>query len=199
MQLFPTAVDKLTDQFKKLPGIGTKTAQRLAFHVISMTNEQADEFATAITDVKKSVHLCPVCQNLTDSECCKICSDESRDSSVLCVVAEPKDVAAIEATHEFRGKYHVLHGVISPMQGIGPDSIKLRELVLRLSKEDIKEVIIATDPDVEGEATALYIAKLLKPFNVKVTGLAYGIPMGGHLEFADKVTLMRALEGRREI
>ena len=199
MQFFPAALQNLADQFAKLPGIGGKTAQRLAFHVLSLLMEDAEEFSNAILEAKKQVHTCPVCQNLTDREVCPICDDDTRDKSVICVVAEPKDVIAMERSREFRGVYHVLHGVLSPMNHVGPDDLHIRSLLDRVAQGGITEVIMATNPDTEGEATALYIARLLKPFGVKVTRLAYGIPVGGHLEFADDATLMRALEGRREL
>ena len=199
MQFFPAALQNLADQFAKLPGIGGKTAQRLAFHVLSLPMEDAEEFSNAILEAKKQVHTCPVCQNLTDREVCPICDDDTRDKGVICVVAEPKDVIAMERSREFRGVYHVLHGVLSPMNHVGPDDLHIRSLLDRVAQGGITEVIMATNPDTEGEATALYIARLLKPFGVKVTRLAYGIPVGGHLEFADDATLMRALEGRREL
>ena len=199
MRYFPAVFETLTEQFARLPGIGSKTAQRLAFQVLSMPQEQAQEFADAILDAKRSIHTCPVCQNLTDEEMCPICADETRDHSTICVVAEPRDVIAMERSREYTGVYHVLHGVISPLNHVGPDDIRIRELLARLQDGSVQEVIMATNPDTEGEATALYIARLLKPFGVKVTRLAYGIPVGGHLEFADDATLMRALEGRREL
>ena len=199
MRAFPAALERLTEQFARLPGIGMKSAQRLAFYVLSLPKEDADSFAQAIVDAKNSVRLCPVCQNLTDREVCPICDDDTRDKSVICVVAEPKDVIAMERSREFRGVYHVLHGVLSPMNHVGPDDLHIRSLLDRVAQGGITEVIMATNPDTEGEATALYIARLLKPFGVKVTRLAYGIPVGGHLEFADDATLMRALEGRREL
>ena len=199
MQYFPAALQDLADQFARLPGIGGKTAQRLAFHVLSLPLEDAQAFADAILEAKKIVHTCPVCQNLTDRELCPICDDIMRDQSVICVVADPRDVVAIERSREYSGHYHVLHGVISPMNHVGPDDLAIRPLMERIAKGDVQEVIMATNPDTEGEATAMYIARLLKPFEVRVTRLAYGIPVGGHLEFADDATLMRALEGRRDI
>ena len=199
MRYFPAALERLTEQFAKLPGIGGKTAQRLAFHLLSMPEEDAREFADAIIDAKKSVHLCPCCQNLTDRELCPICDDESRDHGLICVVADPKDVIAMERAREFTGVYHVLHGVISPLNHIGPDDICIRELLARVGKGGIREVIMATNPDTEGEATAMYISRLLRPMEVRVTRLAYGIPVGSQLEYADEVTLLRALEGRRDI
>lgn len=199
MRYFPAALERLTEQFAKLPGIGGKTAQRLAFHLLSMPEEDAREFADAIIDAKKSVHLCPCCQNLTDRDLCPICDDESRDRGLICVVADPKDVIAMERAREFTGVYHVLHGVISPLNHIGPDDICIRELLARVGKGGVREVIMATNPDTEGEATAMYISRLLRPMEVRVTRLAYGIPVGSQLEYADEVTLLRALEGRRDI
>ena len=199
MQFFPAALQNLADQFAKLPGIGGKTAQRLAFHVLSLPMEDAEEFSNAILEAKKQVHTCPVCQNLTAGGLCPICADAKRDDATICVVADPRDVIAIERSREYRGRYHVLHGVLSPMNHVGPDDLHIRSLLDRVAQGGITEVIMATNPDTEGEATALYIARLLKPFGVKVTRLAYGIPVGGHLEFADDATLMRALEGRREL
>ena len=199
MQFFPAALQNLADQFAKLPGIGGKTAQRLAFHVLSLPLEDAEEFASAILEAKKQVHTCPVCQNLTDREICPICDDDTRDRSVICVVAEPKDVIAMERSREFRGVYHVLHGALSPMDGITPDDIKINELLLRLAGGEVKEVIMATNPTVSGTATAVYISKLLSPFGVKVTRIAHGIPIGSDLEYADKMTLIKALEGRSDM
>lgn len=199
MEYFPAALEKLVEQFARLPGIGGKSAQRLAFHVLSLTDEEAKEFADAITQAKRTVTCCPVCRNLTDGGVCSICASNKRDGSVVCVVAEARDVVAIERAREFNGHYHVLHGVISPMNHVGPDDLEIKSLVERVSKGGIEEVIMATNPDTEGEATAMYIARLLRPFGVRVTRLAYGIPVGGHLEFADDATLMRALEGRRDI
>ena len=199
MQYFPAALQNLADQFARLPGIGGKTAQRLAFHVLELPLEEAEEFAQAILDAKKQVHTCPECQNLTDRELCPICDDVMRDHGLICVVAEPKDVIAMERSREFRGVYHVLHGVISPLNHVTQDDIKIRELLLRISRGDVREVIMATNPDTEGEATAMYISRLLRPMEVKVTRLAYGVPVGSQLEYADEVTLSRALEGRQEI
>ena len=199
MEYFPAALEKLVEQFARLPGIGGKSAQRLAFHVLSLTDEEAKEFADAITSAKHTVTCCPVCRNLTDGGVCSICASNKRDCSVVCVVADPRDVVAIERAREFNGHYHVLHGVISPMNHVGPDDLEIKSLVERVSKGGIEEVIMATNPDTEGEATAMYVARLLRPFGVRVTRLAYGIPVGGHLEFADDATLMRALEGRRDI
>ena len=199
MQLFPAALQNLADQFARLPGIGGKTAQRLAFHVLELPLEDAEEFAQAILDAKKQVHTCPECQNLTDRALCPICDDDMRDKPVICVVAEPKDVIAMERSREFRGVYHVLHGVISPLNHVTQDDIKVRELLLRVGRGEVREVIMATNPDTEGEATAMYISRLLRPMEVKVTRLAYGVPVGSQLEYADEVTLSRALEGRQEI
>lgn len=199
MRYFPAALERLTEQFARLPGIGGKTAQRLAFHLLSVPQEEAEDFANAILDAKKTVHLCPCCQNLTDRELCPICDDESRDHGLICVVADPKDVIAMERAREFTGVYHVLHGVISPLNHIGPDDICIRELLTRVGAGSVREVIMATNPDTEGEATAMYISRLLRPMEVRVTRLAYGVPVGSQLEYADEVTLLRALEGRRDI
>lgn len=199
MQYFPAALQNLSDQFARLPGIGGKTAQRLAFHVLSLPLEEAEEFANAILDAKKTVHTCPVCQNLTDRTLCSICDDDTRERNVICVVAEPKDVIAMERSREFRGVYHVLHGVISPLNHVTQDDIKIRELLQRVAQSPVQEVIMATNPDTEGEATAMYISRLLRPMEVKVTRLAYGVPVGSQLEYADEVTLSRALEGRQQI
>ena len=199
MQFFPAALQNLADQFARLPGVGSKTAQRLAFHVLSLPDGEAEEFANAILEAKKQVHTCPVCQNLTDRELCPICDDDTRDHSVVCVVADPKDVIAMERSREYRGVYHVLHGVISPLNHVTQDDIRIRELLKRVSQGEIKEVIMATNPDTEGEATAMYIFRLLRPMEVKVTRLAYGMSVGSQLEYADEVTLTRALEGRQEI
>ena len=199
MQFFPAALQELADQFARLPGIGGKTAQRLAFHVLGLPLDEAEEFANAILEAKKTVHTCPCCQNLTDRELCPICDDDMRDKGVICVVAEPKDVIAMERSREFRGVYHVLHGVISPLNHVTQDDIKIRELLLRVGSGDVREVIMATNPDTEGEATAMYISRLLRPMEVKVTRLAYGVPVGSQLEYADEVTLSRALEGRQLI
>ncbi len=199
MQYFPAALQNLADQFARLPGIGGKTAQRLAFHVLSLPMEDAEEFAQAILDAKKTVHTCPCCQNLTDRELCSICDDDMRDHSLICVVAEPKDVIAMERSREFQGVYHVLHGVISPLNHVTQDDIRIKELLMRVAEGNVREVIMATNPDTEGEATAMYISRLLRPMEVKVTRLAYGVPVGSQLEYADEVTLSRALEGRQEI
>ena len=200
MQYFPPALEKLVEQFARLPGIGRKTAQRLAFFVLSLPEEDAAAFADAIVGAKAAIHCCPVCQNFSEGDgLCPVCQDPKRDTSVICVVADPKDVVAMERSREYPGLYHVLHGVISPMNHVGPDDIRVKELVDRVAKGDVREVIMATNPDTEGEATAMYLSRLLKPFQVRVTRLAYGIPVGSHLEYADDATLMRALEGRREM
>ena len=199
MQYFPAALQNLADQFARLPGIGGKTAQRLAFHVLSLPYEEAEAFSAAILAAKEQVHTCPRCQNLTDRELCPICDDDLRDPSVICVVAEPRDVIAMERSREFRGVYHVLHGVISPLNHVTQDDIRIKELLQRVASTDVREIIMATNPDTEGEATAMYISRLLRPMEVKVTRLAYGVPVGSQLEYADEVTLSRALEGRQEI
>ena len=199
MEYFPAPLEKLVEQFARLPGVGSKSAQRLAFHVLNLPMEQAQAFADAIVDAKRSVTLCPVCRNLTAGGLCPICSSPKRDEGTICVVADPRDVVAIERSREYNGRYHVLHGVLSPMNHVGPDDLEIKPLVDRVAAGGVQEVIMATNPDTEGEATALYLARLLKPFGVKVTRLAYGIPVGGHLEFAVDATLMRALEGRREL
>ena len=185
MRAFPAALERLTEQFARLPGIGMKSAQRLAFYVLSLPKEDADSFAQAIVDAKNSVRLCPVCQNLTDQELCGVCADPERDHSLICVVAEPKDVIAMERAREYHGVYHVLHGVISPLSHVGPDDLRIRELISRVSQGGVREVIMATNPDTEGEATAMYLSRLLRPMDVKVTRLAYGIPVGSqHLPLA---------------
>ncbi len=199
MHYFPAALQELADQFARLPGVGGKTAQRLAFHVLGLPMEDAQAFADAIIEAKNTVHTCPVCQNLTDREVCPICQDETRDAGLICVVADPKDVIAMERSREFMGVYHVLHGVISPLNHITQDDIRIKELLLRVATGRVREVVMATNPDTEGEATAMYISRLLRPMEVKVTRLAYGVPVGSQLEYADEVTLSRALEGRQEI
>ena len=199
MQYLPAALQELTDQFAKLPGVGGKTAQRLAFHVLELPYEDAKAFADAILTARNVVHTCPVCQNLTDSDLCPVCSDDMRNQSVICVVAEPKDVIAMERSREYDGTYHVLHGVISPLNHVSQDDIRIKELLQRVASGNVTEVIMATNPDTEGEATAMYISRLLRPMEVKVTRLAYGIPVGSQLEYTDEVTLSRALEGRQEI
>lgn len=197
MRFFTEPVERLIEQFQRLPGIGRKTAQRLAFFILSLPEAEAIAFASAVIEAKKTVVFCKHCQNITDQEICNICADKSRDTGIICVVADPKDVVAIEKTREYHGLYHVLHGCISPINNIGPDDIRVKELLERVAAGEVRELIMATNPDTEGEATAMYLARLLKPFSVPVTRLAYGIPVGGHLEFADEVTLTRALEGRR--
>nr|WP_325236290.1 recombination mediator RecR [uncultured Oscillibacter sp.] len=199
MEYFPAPLEKLVEQFASLPGIGGKSAQRLAFFILGLPEAEAKDFAEAILDAKRSITCCPVCQNFTSGGLCPICSSPKRDGATVCVVADPRDVAAIERSREYNGHYHVLHGVISPMNRVGPDDLAIKPLLERVSQGEIQEVIMATNPDTEGEATAMYIARLLKPFGLRVTRLAYGIPVGGHLEFADEATLTRALEGRREI
>ena len=199
MQYFPAALQDLADQFGRLPGIGGKTAQRLAFYVLGLPDDEAQAFADAILTAKRSVHTCPVCQNLTDREICPICSDDLRDRGLICVVADPKDVIAMERSREFSGVYHVLHGVISPLNHVTQDDIRIKELLQRVASGEVREVIMATNPDTEGEATAMYISRLLRPMEVKVTRLAYGVPVGSQLEYADEITLSRALEGRQEI
>ncbi|MBQ8435594.1 MAG: recombination protein RecR [Oscillospiraceae bacterium] len=189
----------LSEQFAKLPGIGMKTAQRLAYAVMSMSDSDAKQFSEAIMAVKTDVGYCKICQNLTEFEICPVCKDDNRSKSLICVVETPKDVSAFERTNEYGGTYHVLHGLISPINGVGPDDIKIRELLDRVSAGNVDEIIMATNPTVEGEATAMYIARLLKPLGVKVTRLAFGIPVGGHLEYADEVTLFKALENRSEM
>ena len=190
---------KLVEEFEKLPGVGSKSAQKMAYYIIAADKSVAKTFADTLLEAKQKIRCCSVCQNLTDKELCSICSGDKRDRSVICVVEKPSDVDAIERTRDFNGLYHVLHGLISPMNDVGPDDIKLSELLVRVSENDINEVIMATSPNVEGQATAMYIAKLLKPFDVKVTGLALGIPVGGSLEYSDSITLARAMENRREI
>lgn len=199
MSFFPASLETLIDKFASLPGIGRKSAQRLAFHVLSLPEEETSAFANAILDAKASVHRCAVCQNLTEGEICPICASDRRDKSIICVVSEPRDVLSIERGREYNGTYHVLHGVLSPMSHVGPDDIRIKELLVRAAQEEVKEVIMATNPDTEGEATAMYISRLLKPFDLRVTRLAYGIPVGSNLEFADDATLNRALEGRTEM
>ena len=200
MDYFPAALENLVEQFAKLPGVGRKSAQRLAFYILDQPEQAAQDFAAALLDAKRSIGCCPVCQNLTDGDGpCVICSSSKRDRGVVCVVAGPKDVVALERSREYNGLYHVLHGVISPMNHVGPDDLRIAQLAERAASGDIREVIMATNPDTEGETTAMYLSRLLKPFGVKTTRLAYGIPVGSHLEYADDATLMRALEGRREI
>ena len=193
------ALQKLSEQFARLPGIGRKSAMRLAFSILELSNEEAENFANTIIEAKQKVHLCPVCQSLTDKEVCSVCNDLSRDKSTIMVLEDTKAVLSMEKVREYRGLYHVLHGVISPMNGVTPDKLKIKELLSRIADDEVKEIIIATNPTVEGEATAMYLSRLLKPFEIKITRLAYGIPVGSDLEYADEVTLYRAIEGRRDI
>ncbi|WP_343102113.1 recombination mediator RecR [Romboutsia sp. MSSM.1001216sp_RTP31141st1_G3_RTP31141_220114] len=199
MQSYTGPIARLIEEFSKLPGVGRKTAQRLAFHVINMNVNDVESLSKAILEAKREIKYCSVCCNITDTDPCSMCSNKNRDAGVICVVEDPRDVAAMERTREFKGKYHVLNGVISPMDGIGPDMIKIKELIKRLGNQDVREVIMATNPTIEGEATAMYIARLLKPMGIKVTRIAHGLPVGGDLEYADEVTISKALEGRREI
>ncbi len=199
MSFFPASLENLIDKFASLPGIGRKSAQRLAFHILSLPEDEALSFADAVVEARKSVHCCRICQNLTEGEVCAICASDRRDHGTICVVSEPRDVLSIERGHEYQGTYHVLHGALSPMSHVGPEDIRIKELLHRVAEENVEEVIMATNPDTEGEATAMYISRLLKPFDVKVTRLAYGIPVGSNLEFADDATLNRALEGRTEM
>ena len=199
MSFFPASLENLIDKFAALPGIGKKSAQRLAFYVLSLPDDEAKSFADAITTAKSSVHCCKICQNLTEGEVCQICASDRRDKSTICVVSEPRDVLSIERGREYNGTYHVLHGVLSPMSHVGPEDIRIKELLVRAAEPGVEEVIMATNPDTEGEATAMYISRLLKPFDIKVTRLAYGIPVGSDLEFADDATLNRAIEGRTEM
>lgn len=200
MRQYPKPLNKLINELSKLPGIGGKTAQRLAFHILALEESEATSLANSIVNAKRSLHYCSVCGNLTDTDPCEICSDESRDRTKVCVVETPQDVIAMERIRDFKGLYHVLHGAISPVEGIGPNEINLKSLITRLQQHDeIDEIIVATNPNIEGEATAMYIARLLKPSGIKVTRIAHGIPVGGDLEYADEVTLLKAMEGRREI
>ena len=192
-------MEKLIDKLAALPGIGRKSAQRLAFHIINMDEEKVGDFAAALLEAKQKIKYCGVCQNLTDDEICSLCRNENRDKSIICVVEDPQDVVAFEKTREFKASYHVLHGAISPMDGVGPEQLKIRELLARVQSGGVQEVIMATNPSPEGEVTAMYISKLLKPLQIKVTRLAYGIPMGSEVEYADEITLLRALEGRNEL
>jgi recombination protein RecR len=199
MGFYAAPIAKLIEEFEKLPGIGHKTAQRLAFHVLDMPKERAERLANAILEAREKIVHCSICFNLTESDPCGICSNKTRDSSTICVVEDPRDVVSIERMREYRGLYHVLHGAISPMDGTGPEDIKIKELLARLNKDSVNEVILATNPNIEGEATAMYISRLIKPLGIKVTRIAHGIPVGGDLEYADEVTLARSLEGRREL
>ena len=197
--MFPASLENLIDGFASLPGIGRKSAQRLAFHVLSLPEGEAESFANAVLEARRKVHSCPVCMNLTEEELCPICSSDKRDRTIVCVVSQPRDVLSIERSREYTGLYHVLHGCLSPMNRIGPDDLRIRELLNRVAGGDIQEVIMATNPDTEGDATAMYISKLLRPFEIKVTRLGFGVPVGSNLEYADDATLLRALEGRREM
>ncbi|MCI9596820.1 MAG: recombination protein RecR [Firmicutes bacterium] len=199
MKYYAKPLGKLITELSRLPGIGGKTAQRLAFHILSMEEKEAMALSEAIADAKKSMTYCSVCGNLTDADPCAICADPARDGSLICVVETPKDVVAMERIKEYVGLYHVLHGAISPMEGIGPEDINLKQLIIRLQQNDVREVILATNPNIEGEATAMYIARLIKPSGIKVSRIAHGIPVGGDLEYADEVTLLKAVEGRREL
>lgn len=199
MHNFSGPISRLIEEFSKLPGVGRKTAQRLAFHVINMNTNDVEALSKAIIEAKREIKYCSNCYNITDKDPCSICSNKSRDENIICVVEDPRDVAAMERTKEFKGQYHVLHGVISPMDGVGPDMIKVRELIQRLSNQEVDEIILATNPTIEGEATAMYIARLIKPMGIKVTRIAHGLPVGGDIEYADEVTISKALEGRREI
>ena len=200
MNQYPRPLGRLVGELSKLPGIGSKTAQRLAFHILSLEDQEADSLADSIREAKHAMHYCSVCGNLTDRDPCSICSDASRRRDVICVVETPRDVMAMERIREYSGQYHVLNGVISPMEGIGPEDINLKSLIIRLQREpEINEVILATNPNIEGEATAMYIARLLKPSGIKVTRIAHGLPVGGDLEYADEVTLLKAVEGRTEL
>ena len=199
MKQYAKPLNRLINELSKLPGIGGKTAQRLAFHILSMEKSQVEALAGSMTDAKEQMKYCSVCGNLTDQDPCSICQDESRDKSIICVVENPRDVMAMEKIREYNGQYHVLHGVISPMDGIGPDEINLKSLILRLRDNDVKELVIATNPNIEGEATAMYIARLIKPSGIQVTRIAHGIPVGGDLEYTDEITLLKAMEGRKEL
>ena len=199
MSYYSPSIEKLIESFERLPSIGNKTAARLAFHILNCSEQETNEFIQSIINAKKNLKYCSKCYNITDTDPCPICSNSKRDSSSICVVEDVRDVIAMEKTHEFKGVYHVLHGSISPMNGVGPDDIKIKELLARLMEGKVKEVILATNPRVEGEATAMYLSKLIKPLGVKVTRIAHGIPVGGDLEYTDEITLTKALEGRREI
>ena len=199
MSYYSPSIEKLIESFEKLPSIGHKTAVRLAFHVLEQTNEQTQEFINSIVNAKQSLKYCTQCYNISDTDPCPICANTKRDSTKICVVEDVRDIIAMEKTHEYKGKYHVLHGAISPMNGVGPDDIKIKELLARLHSEKIEEIILATNPRVEGEATAMYISKLVKPLGIKVTRIAHGIPVGGDLEYADEITLIKAMEGRVEL
>ena len=197
--LYTKSFQKLIDVFRKMPGVGNKSAVRMAYYVLSITDEEVSDMIKTISDAKEKICYCKICQNTTEQEICEICSSSKRDKSIICVVEQPKDVIALEKTGEFAGTYHVLHGCISPMDGIGPEDIKIKELLERAADESVKEIIMAISPNVEGDATSMYISRLLKPFGIRITRIAYGIPVGGDLEYADQVTLAKAIEGRREI
>ena len=199
MRQYPKPLEILINELSKLPGIGGKTAQRLAFHILSLEEKEVQQLANALMNAKQQMKYCSVCGNLTDTDPCRICSDPARRQDVICVVESPRDVAAMERIREFNGLYHVLHGVISPMEGVGPEDINLKSLIARLQASDVKELIVATNPNIEGEATAMYIARLIKPAGIKVSRIAHGIPVGGDLEYADEVTLLKSLEGRRQL
>jgi len=199
MNYYSAPIESLIEAFAKLPGVGKKTAQRLAFHVLDMKESEVEQLSEAIIIAKKSIRYCKFCTNITDREVCSICSDNHRDASIICVTEDPRDVVAMEKTKEYKGLYHVLHGAISPLEGIGPEEIKIKELLTRLQQGEVKEIILATNPNIEGEATAMYLSKLIKPMGVKVSRIAHGIPVGGDLEYIDEVTLSKAMEGRREI
>lgn len=199
MDYYVSPLQNLIDEFRKLPGIGSKTAQRLAYHVLNLPEEKAAKFANAIVDAKKKITYCKICQNFSDRDECSVCSNPARDKGVICVVENPRDVVQMEKTNEFKGTYHVLHGAISPMDNVGPDDIKIKELMSRVTGGEVREVIMATNPNLEGETTAMYISKLLKPFGVKVTRIAHGVPVGGELEYADEITLAKALQWRIEL
>ena len=199
MSYYSPSIEKLIESFEKLPSIGHKTAIRLAFHMLDLDQEKTEDFINSIVEAKKNLRYCSHCFNISDTDPCQICSSPKRDASIICVVEDVRDVIAMERTHEFKGVYHVLHGSISPMNGIGPDDIKIKELLTRLSDGSVKEIILATNPRVEGEATAIYLSKIIKPLGIKVTRIAQGIPVGGDLEYTDEVTLSQALEGRREL
>ncbi|MBO5955265.1 MAG: recombination protein RecR [Clostridia bacterium] len=199
MDYYVSALQNLIDEFQKLPGIGGKTAQRLAYHVLNLPKEKAERFANAIMEAKQKIVYCKICQNFSDRETCPVCENQTRDKGVICVVENPRDVIQMERTNEFKGTYHVLHGAISPMDNVGPEDLKIKELMNRITAGDVREVIMATNPNLEGETTAMYISKLLKPFGIKVTRIAHGVPVGGELEYADEITLARALQGRIEL
>lgn len=199
MRYYAKPLNKLINELSKLPGIGGKTAQRLAFHILSLSEKEVTSLAEAIVNAKQNMKYCSVCGNLTDQDPCKICQDEKREKNIICVVESPKDLMAMERIKDYHGQYHVLHGAISPMEGVGPEDINLKSLILRLQENEIDELILATNPNIEGEATAMYIARLIKPSGIKVSRIAHGIPVGGDLDYADEVTLLKAIEGRREL